>query len=128
MPKFSVRSSKRLASCHTDIQIVCNELIKDYDFSVLCGHRGLMDQMKAFNNGKSLAKFPYSKHNKYPSMAIDICPYPLKNWDDKDSFNEMGIRFLHVASMLKRLKIITNDFKWGKDFTGLADYCHFEIK
>jgi len=76
MPSFSKRSVDRLNSCNEDIQKVCHEVIKHYDFTVLCGHRGEEEQNEAFKQGRSNAKWGQSKHNTTPSRAIDIAPYP----------------------------------------------------
>ena len=44
MPKFGNRSKQRLETCHEDLQEIFNEVIKYFDCSVLCGHRGEEDQ------------------------------------------------------------------------------------
>lgn len=48
MPKFSKTSEMRLNTCHPDLQAVCRELIKQYDFCVLEGHRGEAAQNAAY--------------------------------------------------------------------------------
>ena len=75
--KFSKRSKSRLETCHPDIQLICNELIKIYDFSVLEGHRSPETQQEYFAEGKSKLDGVNrrSKHQASPSMAVDIMPY-----------------------------------------------------
>ena len=39
MPKFSATSQRRLSTCHEYIQIVFNEVAKDFDCTIVEGHR-----------------------------------------------------------------------------------------
>ena len=131
MPKFGRKSMERLATCDVRLQKVFNEVIKYYDCTVTCGYRGEEDQNKAFDEGRSNAKFPKGKHNNSPSTAVDIYPYPVdfKNFDRLSHFagfvlgiaNSMGIKL-----------------RWGRDWhqefwtkkkdtTKLRDYPHFEL-
>lgn len=64
MPKFGTRSRSNLETCHENLQKLFNEVIKHYDCSVICGHRGQQEQDQAFHDGRSKLKFPQSKHNK----------------------------------------------------------------
>lgn len=127
MPKFSKSSKERLATCHPDLQAVCNELIKQYDFSVLCGHRGEREQNEAYKKGTSNVRYPNSAHNKKPSMAVDIAPYPI-NWDDISRFNEMLIRFDTVANILRAEGKIKSQFVYGGQWAKLKDWPHIQVK
>ena len=69
MAEFGKRSEECLASCDERIQLVLREAIKHYDFAVIKGHRGEEEQNRAFQDGKSNAKWGQSKHNT-----------PLKLW------------------------------------------------
>lgn len=127
MPVFSKKSIACLSTCHPDLQAVCNELIKQYDFSVLCGRRGERDQNEAYKKGTSHARYPYSAHNKTPSLAVDIAPYPI-DWDNISRFNEMIIRFDTVANILRREGVISSEFVYGGKWAQLKDWPHIEIK
>lgn len=127
MPVFSKKSAERLATCHPDLQAVCKELIKQYDFSVLEGRRGEREQNEAFKKGTSRVRYPYSAHNKIPSLAVDIAPYPI-DWDNIYRFNEMIIRFDTVANMLRAEGVISSDFIYGGKWNNLPDWPHIEIK
>ena len=127
MPKFSLRSKERLATCHTDIRKVCNELIKYIDFSVICGHRGKADQNKSFTEGKSKLEWPKSAHNSVPSMAVDIVPYPC-DWNDIGAFKKLHGAFTVVAQQLFDEGEIGSKFEWGGNWKKLKDYPHYEIK
>lgn len=120
MPKFSALSQKRLLTCHTDLRIICEQLIKITDFTIICGHRGKEDQEKAFRLGRSKLRWPKGKHNKMPSEAIDIAPYPT-DWNDHLAFNELANYFMDIARN-SNIKI-----KWGGDFKTLKDLGHFEL-
>jgi peptidoglycan L-alanyl-D-glutamate endopeptidase CwlK len=78
MPKFSRISKKRLETCDIRLQNIFNEVVKTYDCSILCGYRTKQEQNNAFNKGRSKLKYPHSKHNKYPSKAVDVAPYYKK--------------------------------------------------
>lgn len=127
MPKFSRASAQRLATCHKDLRVVCEQLIKTFDFSVTCGHRGKADQDAAYKAGNSKVRFPNSAHNKLPSMAVDIVPYPV-DWNDIGRFKEMAAAFFAVANLLKERGEITHEFEWGGNWRTLKDYPHFEVK
>lgn len=120
MPVFSENSKKILKECHEDLQRIMNEVIKEIDIVVLCGHRGEEEQNEAYANGHSKAKFGQSKHNHFPALAIDVAPYPL-DWNNIESFEKMGEVVMRKADELG-IKI-----KWGRDFKGLKDYPHFEL-
>ena len=75
MPKYSTISKSRLVTCHQDLQTLFNEVIKYYDCTIVYGHRGEIAQNQAYAEGKSQLKWPNSKHNKWPSLAVDAAPY-----------------------------------------------------
>jgi peptidoglycan L-alanyl-D-glutamate endopeptidase CwlK len=121
MAKFSKASLARLKTCHPDLQKICNELIKRTDFSITAGHRGEAEQNKAYEDGHSKLKYPESKHNTYPSLAIDIVPYPV-DWSNIDPFKALAVEFKKVA---KELGI---EVVWGGDWKTFKDYPHYELK
>lgn len=90
MPHFGKTSFDRLATCHHDIQKVLSIAIHTYDFTVVCGYRGQTAQMEAFNNKKSTKTWPHSKHNIFPSIAVDVAPYypapPHLRWERRNEF------------------------------------------
>ena len=79
MPSFSTRSKAKLTSCHPELSGLFYEVVKNYDCTILCGHRNSVDQERLFKEGKSQKKFGESKHNLVPSYAIDVAPYPIPN-------------------------------------------------
>ncbi len=85
---FGKTSNKRLLTCHAVLQDLMKRVVSRRDCMIACGHRGEEDQNEAFDKGFSKLRFPQSKHNKSPSMAVDVVPWPEK-WDDKDAFIDL---------------------------------------
>ena len=96
MYKLSASSKAKLDQCHPDIQKIVTELLNEMDVTVLCGHRGEAEQEAAFKAGNSKLQFPNSKHNKLPSLAVDIAPYPI-DWQDIKRFDEMNDKIQKIA-------------------------------
>ena len=96
-----------------------NRALKEFDFSVVCGFRNEHDQNEAYDAGRSKLKFPHSKHNEFPSMAVDCCPYPV-NWSDSVKFTEMATVILRIAKELM-IPLI-----WGGSWR-FVDMAHFEL-
>jgi len=121
MPSFSKRSADKLVTCDERLQILFNEVVKTFDCTILDGHRGEKEQNEAFNSGRSKAKYPQSRHNSYPSMAVDCVPYPI-NWDDLPRFHRFA-GFVQATGIQMGIKV-----KWGGDFKGFFDGPHFQIE
>ena len=121
MPEFSSKSQGKLNSCHEKLQVICNEAIKITDFTVLCGHRNEIEQNKVYESGNSEVRWPRSKHNSHPSMAVDIAPYPI-DWNDTE-------RFARLAGVMDAIAFKYGvKLKWGGDFESLKDMPHFQIE
>lgn len=118
--KYSKSSSNKLSTCDPRLIEIMNRVIKIMDNTIVCGQRGEGAQNKAYDEGRSNAKYGQSKHNMTPSQAVDIAPYPI-NWNDKERFARLAGIVEGVAYMLG-YKI-----KWGGNFTALKDMSHFEI-
>ncbi len=99
MYKFGARSTRNLSTCHQDLQRLFNEVIKHYDCSVLCGHRPKEDQDKAYHSGNSSKDWPESTHNRYPSSAVDVIPWPVDWGAERRFYMFVGI-VRGVASMM----------------------------
>lgn len=134
MPHYGTRSSNNLEESHKDLQLVFNEVIKHFDNSIICGHRGQEAQDKAFNEGKSKVKWPDSKHNQVPSMAVDAVPYPI-DWNDRDRMRYFAGFVVGIASMMYDASIISHKVRWGGDWDKdtqvndqrFNDLPHFEL-
>lgn len=131
MPKFGKKSIERLETCHPELQRLFNDVIKEYDCTVLCGERGEEAQDKAYANGASKVQWPMSKHNTQDgklSIAIDIGPYPL-DWTDFNRWYHFGGYVMRTASCMGV------SLRWGGDWDGdlnfkdqnFNDLPHFEL-
>lgn len=139
MFKFSKRSLNNLATADEKLQLLFNEVIKEIDCTVIYGHRTPEEQFELFKKGRERidgwwqvvdkskvvtnldGTIKKSKHNYYPSKAVDVVPYPL-DWNDIDSFKLL-------ASVVKRKAMeLGIDVEWGGDWTSFKDYPHWQIK
>lgn len=109
MPKFSALSEQRLSTCHPFLQELLREAIKYRDFTVICGHRGQEEQEEAYRLGRSKVRWPQSRHNKLPSTAVDIAPYPV-DWQDTARFARL-FGYVERIAEEKDIKI-----RWGGDW------------
>lgn len=119
MYSFSDNSLKKLAGCDPRLQAIAHAAIMRMDFTVLEGHRGEYDQNHAYELKVSRLKWPNSKHNATPSLAMDLAPTPLA-WGDIAGFRALAVIIKEEASILG-IPIV-----WGGDWV-MRDYDHFEI-
>jgi len=126
--KFGKKSASELLTCHPDLQMIMNDIIQLRDFTITCGYRDEISQNKAFSEGKSKLKFPNSKHNKQPSLAIDIAPYPI-DWKNDKRFGDL-VRFIQGYALGKygiRIRVgmdFNGDYEYNDNF---MDYPHIEL-
>ena len=120
MPNFGTRSRENLETCHPDLQILFNAVIREIDCSVTCGYRNEADQEKAFKSGNSKAHYPHGKHNSNPSNAVDVLPYPV-DWNDLDRFYWFSGWVLAKAEILRNVGEISHKIKWGGNWRGIKD-------
>ena len=136
MPRFSASSQEALDTCHPALRRLCERVIQDYDFTVLEGHRGKERQNKLVEKGRSQVRWPNSKHNREPSMAVDVAPYPV-NWDARSRFYELAGHMQQAFADLQREGKIASrwSLRWGGDWDGddrhddqrFDDLPHFEL-
>lgn len=128
MPQFSRRSKERLDTCHPDLIRWAEALILDLDFTVLYGYRDKWAQNEAFRLNRTTKRWPYSLHNKRPSLAVDLAPYPV-DWHDK-------ARFAYFAGYgIGKAEQMGLTIRWGGDWNcntftmdeRLIDMPHFEL-
>lgn len=136
MPRFSQTSRDRLRTCHRDLQVLFEFVVVNYDCTIVCGHRNEIAQNLAFAENRSQLQWPNSKHNTWPSNAVDVAPYETSgiDWGKTQSAHFAGY-VLGVAKELKRQGLIAHDIRCGIDWdrdndvddTKFWDACHFEI-
>ena len=127
---FSEASKMQLATCHPDLQRLFNEVIKYWDCKILEGHRGEKAQHDAFASipQRSKVDWPHGKHNKLPSLAVDVAPCPI-DWND--------IHRIYCFSGFVLGMAVTMGIKirWGGDWdrdtevkdNTFNDLVHFEV-
>lgn len=124
---FSEKSLKKLYKCHPVLVELMLYAIRtsDQDFSIIWGFRSDKDQKIAYENGASFKKAGESKHNRKPSEAVDITPFPIPRtrveWEDVDKFKVLGN---HIQTCAEFLDI---SIVWGGDWP-MGDYGHYELK
>jgi len=146
MYRFSKNSAKHLATCHPDIQLILNELIKVYDFSIVSALRTTEQQQHLFKLGRSTLD-GINKKSKHQSsvgvsMAVDIVPYAKgtnansgKELDNRRFYFMMGI-VKGISTNLKKQNKITHDVRFGIDWDrdnvfsdqSFHDLPHFELE
>lgn len=93
------------------------EAEKIVPLTVLEGHRGEAAQNKAFAEKKSKLQWPNGKHNKLPSMAVDLAPLYYEagakiDWSDVIAFGRiMGV--IQALAFQRGVKL-----RFGLDWDG----------
>lgn len=139
MPAFNAKSLKKLSTCDPRLQDLFNEVVKNYDCTILEGHRGQVEQDAAFAAGNSQKKWPDGNHNKLPSMAVDAAPYPVEFPLDTDTRGikiKKLMQFSRFAGYVLRIaETMGLKLRWGGDWdmdldlkdNSFDDLVHFEI-
>lgn len=117
--QFSARSQEKLEKAHPDLQALAMEILQEMDITVLCTYRGEAEQNEAFKAGNSTLKYPQSKHNQIPSLAIDLAPYPI-DWLNIKRFENM-LQIANIKAQKLGIKL-----RYGRDFS-FKDYPHIEL-
>ena len=128
MPRFSRRSRSQLQTCDPRLRSLFEEAVRHFDCSILKGHRGEEAQNAAFDRGDSQLRWPDGNHNSYPSLAVDVAPYPI-NWEDRERFT------LFAGFVLGLAAARGIPLRWGGDWdsdwqvrdNNFDDLVHFEI-
>ncbi len=128
---FGKRSKKVLYTLDSRLCDLVSRLLLYMDVSLLSGHRGKTEQNGLYIQGKSKLKWPESKHNSVPSLAVDLQPYPRPQ-------NENDLR-ASLGFMAGLLTVIAQEqgiaIRWGGDWdmdgdftdNGFDDLFHIEL-
>jgi len=125
--KFGRRSHSKKITCHKDLQLILDEAIKVYDFTILEGSRTQETQMEYFTQGKSKLdgvnkKSKHQVSDEQPlSLAVDIAPYKI-DWNDKNRFHFLAGVMKSVAAKLLEEGKITHKLRWGGDWDSDNDF------
>lgn len=138
MYHYSATSKDRLEECHEDIQKIFAAIMDYVDCTIVCGHRGMEEQNRAYVAGNSTLQYPDSKHNKMPSMAVDAAPYFKDtgiDWEDEIAFAYFAGRIKQIADQLYNDGTVMYRLRWGGDWDNdgrnadqrFNDLVHFEL-
>lgn len=115
MYRYSQTSIDRLSTGCIQLQETFEHVIKIYDHTILQGYRGEDEQNHYFKTGKSKLRYPESKHNQQPSLAIDAAPWPI-DWDDLN-------RFYYFGGLVQGVGLILGHrIRWGGDWDMDGDF------
>lgn len=111
------------------LQRLFSEVVKDFDCTIIEGHRSPERQEELFRQGKSQLRAGQSKHNANPSLAVDVAPYPI-DWTDEKRF------FLFAGYVMGIADTLAIPIRWGGDWDGdwnwknqgFDDLPHFELE
>lgn len=119
---FSDSSKAKLDTCDARLIVLMNHVIEYYDFTILCGHRGEEEQNELYsaNPPRTTLQYPLSRHNKYPSQAIDIAPYPI-DWNNLNEFYYLAGLVTGIGEHLG-IKV-----EWGGRWKNFPDLPHFQL-
>jgi hypothetical protein len=118
----------RLSSCDPKPVDLFHDVVKEFDCAVLMGHRTQDEQNEAERTGHSKLRWPRSLHNKTPSQAVDVAPYPI-DWNDRERFS------LFAGYVLGLARARGVYIRWGGDWNrdtqvrdnSFDDLVHFEL-
>ena len=122
--RYSQRSLAQLNTCHPDLQLLMLEALSDpecpCDITIVEGHRAEHRQNQMVEEGKSQLRWPKSKHNSVPSMAVDIVTYRdgTTDW----SWDAYDILLPHIRDTWARLvanELVTGQYtlEFGADWS-----------
>lgn len=130
--RWGSRSKARLSECHPAFEAWADEVLRrmPFDLSITVGHRGKESQNEKFDKGLSRLRWPRSRHNTTPSLAIHLVPWVNGkiDYEDEAKWLKMGAVGLQVA--------IDHGLKmtWGGNWDSFArpgsligDGAHFEL-
>ena len=130
--RFGRRSSERLATCHPYLQTLMRAALESpdcpCDFSVIEGHRGEARQNEMHDTGASQLRWPKSRHNTTPSLAVDVAPYIAGaiSWD----WTHYHPLAAHIKATWARLVAegdVAGELEWGGDWRRFKDGPHWQI-
>ncbi len=118
-----IDTRNKLSTCDITLQGIVRRAVDTlpFDVCVCCGHRGKQEQDSAFATGNSKVKFPNSRHNSFPSEAVDLAPINgvTLDWD--------VAKMRQVAqAMQQAAEDLGTTVVWGGDWK-MRDNPHFQL-
>ncbi len=131
--QWSPKSLRIRNQIHPILQEMVDFIINEVcDISLVTGHRTASEQ-NALYPVYTKVRWPNSKHNSLPSLAVDLQPYPYP------ANNEMKLRqqLCYIAGrVIEWAKWRHYDIRWGGDWdqdgdnvdNNFDDLFHFEVR
>lgn len=129
-------SRERLQTVEPELAAIVERVAAWFPLTVAVGHRNEEAQNEAFRTGKSQLRWPHSRHNRFPSQAVDLAPLQWSaekgvfiDWNDRESFT------LLAGAMMATARALGVRVRWGGDWNQnyvtkderFRDYPHFEL-
>lgn len=118
MRSWSARSKEVYEELDERLQLLVTRLRDEVmDITLLDGARTKAEQDHYNSIGTSTVKWPNSKHNTYPSIAVDLQPYPYPDYEPKlwGALGYLAGR-AHAIATEEGFRI-----RWGGDWNGNGD-------
>jgi peptidoglycan L-alanyl-D-glutamate endopeptidase CwlK len=120
MRKWGEKSKAAYDTLDPRLQHYLDRVLQEVaDISLVCGHRGQVEQNEAFYAmpQRSKLQWPDGNHNEYPSKAVDFQPYPMP-----DSEHKLWASLAYVAGRM--IEMARQDgivLRWGGDWNSNGD-------
>lgn len=118
MRKWGKKSEKVYKTLDPRLQKIMDRVLQEVaDISLISGYRGEREQNELYVSKRSRAMYPDSKHNKFPSVAVDFQPYPLPHREEK-----LWAALAYVAGRTIEIGIQEGvALRWGGDWNRNGD-------
>lgn len=118
MRTWSKRSKKVYDTLDPRLQVLVTRIRDEVcDISLIYGYRDRELQNTMFEAGASTLRYPDSKHNRRPSRAVDLQPYPYPEYEPK-LWGALGYIAGHAVRIAKEEGF---DVRWGGDWNQNGD-------
>lgn len=129
MSRWSYSSRVKLEQLDDRLKRIVGRVRDCRDISIITGHRGQDEQELMVQLGRSKVRWPNSKHNTMPSLAVDVQPYPYVEASLREDLSYIAGLFV-AFGRTDGVKI-----RWGGDWdrdgethdNNFDDLFHFEI-
>lgn len=130
---WGTKSKRVLATLDPRLKVLVTRVRDEVaDISLTAGYRGKRQQNNLYDLKLTKVKWPNSKHNRFPSVAVDIRPYPYPSRTER-VWSALG----YIAGAASRIALEEGfEVRWGGDWNGNGDVTdqafddlfHLEIK
>lgn len=111
--KWGAGSWKQYVTLHPILQHYLNRVLDEVaDISIIKGYRSAVEQNEAFRTEHSKVRWPNSKHNAFPSLAVDIQPYPRP---EREDHLEQSLAYI-AGAMCQMAREDGITLRWGGDW------------